>query len=412
MPTKAPDIQKHRFHRVGSVIERDADELTRRWTKQAIRERPDHFASQIEQMSGDLPGYLRELGRHLSSGMIEFPTLAENPEAEDPACAFRSGWTLDEVMHHYQILRELLIRHLAEVLDDPLSTEEMVSLNGALDQALSRSIRVYLQTAAAHSGGLIDTMDEQIIRRTRQLKNLGRSLIVAEQRERRRVARLLHEHFQQLLFAVRMKLQRLQSGISAESRITVVEVDDLVAEAIRDARTLTTSLSPPALSDSGLIAALKSLADAMQERYQLDVEFEVGEEAEPEDAEITEFLFQAVRELLLNVVKHSGKQEARVGIHRIGERLIRIAVEDSGEGMPVDPETHRAPLGGFGLADIRQRIRVLGGELHIEDRPGGGTTVTLDVPSDPFGPVEETTHPGVSPTTDEDEAIRHNGPPL
>ena len=156
------------------------------------------------------------------------------------------------------------------------------------------------------------------------------------------------------------------------------EVRRLVEQTIQYTRSLTFELSPPILYDLGFEAAVEWLAEMMQEQHGLRIEVQSDKGPKPLDDEIRVLLFQAVRELLVNVIKHAQASQVRVAIDREGADL-RIKVEDNGVGLPISldaPPTGR----GFGLFSIRERLKHLGGHLKAESEPGQGTRVTLLVP--------------------------------
>ena len=160
---------------------------------------------------------------------------------------------------------------------------------------------------------LNDTLERRVAERTEEarrlsmrLRALAAELGQVEQRERRRLAQVLHDHVQQLIVAAQMQLgilekQRLSDG----GRATLKDIHDTLREAAEATRSLTVELSPPVLHDAGLAAALAWLARRMQEKNQFTVELVADSDAEPANEDVRLFLFEAVRELLFNAVKHS-----------------------------------------------------------------------------------------------------------
>jgi CheY-like chemotaxis protein len=161
----------------------------------------------------------------------------------------------------------------------------------------------------------------------------------------------------------------------------LVQVEEVLKESLAYTRNLVHDLSPPVLFEFGLIAALRWLGERMQQ-HELTVAVHAALERLhlPEDLAVV--LFQSVRELLMNVVKHAGTGRAEVRLESVGPAL-RLTVRDEGPGFDCGVRA-AAPssLGsnGFGLFSIRERMRAVGGTLDIESSPGQGTTVTLTVP--------------------------------
>jgi signal transduction histidine kinase len=217
----------------------------------------------------------------------------------------------------------------------------------------------------------------------RQLRALASALSMAEQRERERLARVLHDHLQQLLVAAKFRLAMVTSGRTAPARQQAVQaVSDVLDEALKASRSLTTELNPPALHEQGLAAGLRWLARQMHEKHGLEVEVQGDAEVEPTASGVRLLLFDAVRELLFNAVKHSGVKFARVEVRRADPDLIRITVSDEGAGF--DPQRLADPAhdsAGFGLFSVRERLSHLGGQLEVQSAPGQGSRFTMTAPA-------------------------------
>jgi PAS domain S-box-containing protein len=219
-------------------------------------------------------------------------------------------------------------------------------------------------------------------RQSNQLRHLATELVHAEQRERHRLAELIHDHLQQLLTAARLRL--LAARGKAEDRELdelLSEVADILRESIDSARSLTAELQPPVLYAEGLVPALRWLADWVGERYELEVDLRLDESARADDERIRTLVFQSARELLFNVVKHSGVRHVALELAADRADRIRLTVEDRGTGFDphvVDGEDRT--LNGFGLFSIRERLKALGGNLQIRSRPGSGTRIDLSIP--------------------------------
>lgn len=215
-----------------------------------------------------------------------------------------------------------------------------------------------------------------------RLAAMAIDLSLAEERERRRIASVLHDHIGQILLLCRMKLGSLDSAFAGGSDAdTYHEIQELLAQTINDVRSLTQQLNPPLLADVGLEAALEWLARKMAADYSLRVEFADDGSSKPLSEEHRAIVFQSARELLINVAKHAGTGQARLSIGRQGDLLV-LLVEDQGVGFANLPDSgsKMLPDFSFGLFNIRQRIKHLGGELVIEQTPGRGTCATIRVP--------------------------------
>jgi PAS domain S-box-containing protein len=236
---------------------------------------------------------------------------------------------------------------------------------------------------------LNETLEKRVAERTEeaeqratQLRLLASEVTDAEQRERRRLAELLHDHLQQILVAAKMQIGALsQRPLDAPLTEGLKRVDGLLKRSIEASRSLTVELSPPILYDAGLAPALQWLSRSMMENHNLKLKIDADAGAEPESDNIRAFLFQAVRELLFNVVKHAQIGQAEIHLRRV-ESQVEVMVVDRGAGFETVKKRNRSEQGGgFGLFSIRERVELLGGSLQIETAPGAGTRVRVRVPA-------------------------------
>jgi PAS domain S-box-containing protein len=240
---------------------------------------------------------------------------------------------------------------------------------------------------------LNEQLDQRVAQRTQELaesqarlRRLVAELTQAEERERRRLAVELHDYLAQSLTATRMNLSRTGkffTGSNGNSDLKKV-LDDVQTDlnnSINYTRTLIGELSPRVLYDLGLPAALGWLGEQMG-RHGLSVEVD-GPRDEFSLAENDAiFLFQCVRELLWNVVKHGDTDRATIAYGRDGNR-VSLAVVDNGKGFdPLAVHTDGNGGGQFGLFSIRERVELRGGHVEINSAPGVGTWVSIILPSD------------------------------
>lgn len=225
-------------------------------------------------------------------------------------------------------------------------------------------------------------VDESLRAKREQLATMAVELSLAEERERRRIASELHDQIGQTLLLSRIKLGTLADVfVSSDDAKTYKEIQSLLDQTIRDIRSLTQQLNPPLLASVGLDAALEWLAKRMQTDYSLLVKFVDDRNSKQLTEELASVVYQSVRELLINVAKHAGTNEARLTISRDADMLV-LVVEDQGSGFvsPPGPGTNISLDSSFGLFNIRQRIKLLGGSVMIESAPGSGTRATIRVP--------------------------------
>lgn len=233
---------------------------------------------------------------------------------------------------------------------------------------------------------LNETLEHRVAERTREvefqsdrLRALASELTMAEQRERRRLAQLLHDGLQQILVASRMRLSALTHSSAEDVRQRAAEISDLLSESIEMSRSLTADLFPPILHEGGLAPALEWLARRMLDKQGMEVDLNIHGHVEPSHEEINILLFQAVRELLFNAVKHSGTKSARVDMVRC-DHSVQVQVSDEGCGFDPSDLTIERAEGGFGLFSIRERLKWLGGQMEIDSTPGRGSRFALRIP--------------------------------
>jgi PAS domain S-box-containing protein len=232
--------------------------------------------------------------------------------------------------------------------------------------------------------------DQELKFRATQLRALAGKLTMAEQAERRRVAKVLHDGIQQYMAAAKLHLSGLERKIEDPQLSGLArKIEETIGTCIQMARSLSADLSPPALYRGGLISGLRWLSGRMQERHGFRVTFksEIENVSLPED--IVLLVFESVRELLFNSVKHSGMSEAQVRLERIEENTLCLYVQDNGNGF--DPSEICASENmqqGVGLFSIQERINLIGGDFEIKSKPGHGSRFNI------FLPYEEETGPG------------------
>jgi len=227
--------------------------------------------------------------------------------------------------------------------------------------------------------------EEKLLLYQQQLRSLASELSLAEERLRRRVATELHDHISQNLAISKMKLESLTASATAEQAASIGEISKLIAQTIDVTRSLTFEMSPPVLYELGFEAAVGWLAKQTRQRFGLKVEFTDDGKPKPLDTDVRAMLFQAVRELLVNVVKHAKARRVKVSTARMAQRgrgRIQITVEDNGVGFDADASStpDYTKGGGFGLFNIRERLDRIGGSINVRSRPGHGTRVILTAP--------------------------------
>ena len=230
----------------------------------------------------------------------------------------------------------------------------------------------------------VEARTAELHQRADQLRRLASDLTLTEQRTREAVSRTLHDGVQQLVFGAKLQLSRLARGAVRDAAVVPEVVDRVSAaldEAIAATRTLSLDLSPPVLREAGLVAALEWLAAQVREKQGLEVELSLDPDADPESADVSVLVFESVRELLFNVVKHSAVRRATVELATEGADRFRVTVADNGRGLDAgELRSPPASASGLGLFTIGERLALLGGRLQIVSTPGNGARFILVAP--------------------------------
>lgn len=277
-------------------------------------------------------------------------------------------------------------------------------------------VETQLQSIKDSLEGRVAERTDALLRHQCRIRNLASELLLTEQRERRRISTELHDYLAQLLVVGKIKVSQLQqSGVSEQQSLIVQEVEDSLDEALTYTRDLMAQISPPVLYEFGLLAALRWLGEKMA-RYDLHVTVTAHPDDEslhlPESTGI--ILYQVVRELLFNVVKHAKTGEVRIEMTRDSPDVISFEVTDCGCGFDLDSTFETiSQFPKFGLLNMQERLEGLGGQCEIYSKKGEGTRVSITIPvvseplmTDPETETETPHHSGILPSdTDKPGAV-------
>ncbi len=228
-----------------------------------------------------------------------------------------------------------------------------------------------------------DHLEDLIRERTRQVRDLSKELTIAEQRERQRFSRILHEDLQQNLFGAKMLTDSIHCRSGADMEEIARDVEMLrksIQKALATTKSLAVELNPPILKNEGLDAALRWLARHMEEHYGLVICIDLSKDLAAVRGVDQILIVQLMRELLFNIIKHAKTREVVISGNLEKDR-IAITVEDRGVGFDVEAVRKR-PYGAaeMGLFSIEERLRLFGGQLKMESQIGKGTRMTLVIP--------------------------------
>lgn len=287
-----------------------------------------------------------------------------------PVASFLPEETFNKILSFEKQYREELIESmlfkkdktkiLTEILIKTLSTDR-----GHLEALTIRDITIRKE------------IERQLLSYQEQLRSLASQLVKTEEKDRRRIAAYLHDEISQSLALCKIKLGEIQKN---KYIADIEEVRKMIEETLSRTQSLTFELSPPILYELGLLDAVEWLIEEMQKRYKITFHLEDdGIETRLSD-DINVVLFQGIRELLINVVKHAKAKNVTVTIAQKENKIVIIVHDD---GIAFDyPLTIRRnnKKSTFGLFNLRERLSQLGGNMQIESKHGEGTAVTLTAP--------------------------------
>ncbi|MFB3925317.1 MAG: PAS domain S-box protein [Syntrophales bacterium] len=222
-------------------------------------------------------------------------------------------------------------------------------------------------------------IEEKLIELNRQLRFFESELSNAEERERKRIAMELHDSIGQALAMSKIKLQMLLESVNSGLADPMKEVRELIDKSILGTRSLMLEVRPSILHESGLGAAIAWLTEQVRMQHGMTIHFQDDGKHRHLEEDIQITLYQATRELIMNVIKHSRADRIAVSILN-EEDGVRINVEDNGIGFDPSKMDRPGNQGGFGLFSIRERIHTRGGDLSIKSDPGRGTCVSMKIP--------------------------------
>lgn len=273
-------------------------------------------------------------------------------------------------------MQPLLRRGGVRWLNRPIAMQTLAVLVMTSVEARRRQVQV---------GELLkeqDRLNEKLKNRSDRLRQLTVELVEAEDRERRRIAELLHDDLQQMLVGASFRLEAAMKQIDPTSGLVglLKKVRRLITDSQRRCRLLSHELFPTALSEGDLPAVLQWLAQHAEDTYGLTVELECESDLGEVSPTILRFVYRAVREILLNAVKHAHADSVHVTTKRRGNQL-ELVLSDQGVGFdPERFEDYGVDL-GIGLLMIRERASLLGGEFLISSQAGAGSRFHFSVPA-------------------------------
>jgi two-component system sensor histidine kinase UhpB len=223
-------------------------------------------------------------------------------------------------------------------------------------------------------GALERTFNRMLDRLEKERRDAGVHALRAQEEERRRLARGLHDEVGQSMTAVLLQLKRLTTNANPEQRSQLAEAQEVVKTSLDDVRRLAQELRPELLDHLGLASALAELAGSFEKRAHVRVQRRLAPDLPPLDPQAELVLYRVAQESLTNIARHADATEVDISLDH-GNNTAVLRVVDNGRGLP-----DKEPEGG-GLRGIRERALIVGGAVAIMPGPEGGVEVRLEVPT-------------------------------
>jgi PAS domain S-box-containing protein len=246
-----------------------------------------------------------------------------------------------------------------------------------------REMRLLISLAEKNSIAMVNAqLYTDLLQREKELEILSSARVQAQEDERRRIAREIHDGLGQMLTAIKFNLEILEDMITAgkDERERIDDMKNLLDSVMKEAREISYNLMPSVLDDFGLAPALQLLSEQFSNRTDVKVQFQAHGITGRLDSNLEIGLYRIAQESLNNVSKHAEATEVNLQIIRHSNG-IRLVIEDNGKGITNQSSLIRATgKGGMGLPGMRERASSIGGALTIDSTPNNGTLITVEVP--------------------------------
>jgi signal transduction histidine kinase len=282
----------------------------------------------------------------------------------------------------HRFLRKPLSPGVKEILECRLCPAEGMPFETSLNVSgeFDRSDNLVRYRVVLVDVSTLKLMERQALETGDRLRSLASELTLSEELTRKKIAQTLHDEVGQTLALARMKISSAHNLPKDEAMEKIVqEQQDMLALAIQQTRALMTEISPPGLHDLGLGAAIDWMTERMSSEHGIAIETVKTVDVSDLEQDMRIMLYQMTKELLVNIVKHSGASHVLVTVER-DDHNISIKAKDDGKGFGAKGAGSATGDSGFGLFSIRERLKSYYGSLHIESQKGKGTTVSILLP--------------------------------
>jgi two-component system, NarL family, sensor histidine kinase UhpB len=273
------------------------------------------------------------------------------------------------------LVNMIMLRRRFMPLERLIATIEAIDPAAAGDLTLPPDPR----DTSEEVGRLAASFRRMLVRIEDERRRSGRLVLRAQEEERRRLARDLHDEVNQALTAILLRLEALSQAAPPELAQELGELKRLVNQAMSELLQLARQLRPTALDDHGLLPAMASQVRRFAAQTGIKADLTAtGSDTQLQPDEETA-VYRIAQEALANVARHANASQVEVGLRTDGDG-VELTVRDDGRGFEPSRPRGDGRDGGLGLGGMAERARLVGGELTIESRPGGGTELSLRVP--------------------------------
>jgi signal transduction histidine kinase len=388
--------------------------LEKRNTLQLLRTSGERYQNFVEQsseavwrielkipMAADLPvseqiAWLREHAYVAECNLVYVQLNRQFGLPETDACLWRADvpWSAVYLEHIGTAAHQ---GYSSDGLQFTVSTDSrqftyITGFRGVIEQG--KLVRVW---CVARDVSELVELNDRLREKQNRLQLYARQLVGAEERARRATAVDLHDGIGQQLVGLAMTLEAAVSRTTPEVRLLLGEATQTLREVQSITQRVIADLSPPGLYELGLEPALKWLSIYMRGRDNLQVDLKVSADAAAYDLDLRVLVFKLIRELLRNVVKHSGVQSAAVAVTETPDELS-VVVEDHGVGFEWQLSLFEPRSEGFGLWSVADRVRAAAGEMTVDTAPGRGCRVSVVFPHRAVNPLIQEKDPRRSGT--------------
>ncbi|MGH2559255.1 MAG: ATP-binding protein [Thermomicrobiales bacterium] len=263
----------------------------------------------------------------------------------------------------------------------PLASLERAALSFMSGDRTVRAGRsAYTDPQLAHLAETFNATLNELARDREELRSLATQVIRAQEDERKRISRELHDDTAQILFAQVLRLTTLKSSADPSVQQMASMLEEMTVEALEGVRRLALELRPPALDDLGLLAALGDLAQRFSEQADIPIDYQARGPKGRMPSEIELVLYRVAQEALTNVAKHANAIRVSLDLDRTDED-VTISIRDDGQGFETEVATARDDSGlGLGLFGMAERVELVGGSFRLWSEIGSGTEVFAYIP--------------------------------